>query len=214
MDLPFRIKKVGRVLLFLFILLMMNQIFAEKISKDIQYTEEIIRILVQEMSQKYGLNYIGYGGNLNGGVRKLSVEFVAYRKINIDEAREIEINANDRFLNLINSHSKIRPYLKEYPFTVNSAHVSLAFYKSGGGYHLDGSVASVCYGKNKIFYRKAELVKSKSIPFRSTDGSRLPSYMTEVREIESEELMPLHEESYEEALKIVRENPSCVNAAK
>ena len=68
---------------------------------------------------------------------------------------------------------------------------------------LDGTVASVFLAKNKIFYRKAEIITQEPTPF---------TYMNEKNEVVKEmigggpveELIPLFEETYENALQIVQ----------
>jgi hypothetical protein len=214
MVIVYLILKLVRVATLPCILLTACQCCCEKISPDVLFSNEIINIFSKEMNEKYGLKCIGTGGNLNKSIQKLTVKFVAYRNATLEEARELEINANERFLQLINSHKKIRPYLNEYPFTYNSAYVSISFHKPNENYYLDDSIAHVFIAKHKVFFDKAGLIKRKSIPIRSMDGRPLPSYMTEQKETVTETLIPFYNEPYDEALKIVRENPSCLNDSK
>ncbi len=80
-------------------------------------------------------------------------------------------------------------------------YISIAFYKKGSSSHyLDGSVAFVCQARgDKLSYKAAELQKSKYPDLIELDGT------VRIGEIvEEEELIPLLEEPYEEAFKIVR----------
>jgi hypothetical protein len=103
-------------------------------------------------------------------------------------------------LKKINEHKKIRPFLREYPFNESRAKVSISFQTNKAAYYLDGSVASVFCARNKIFYRtaKKQLVKYGPVYDATTGGIFSPAY-----EREEEILIPLIEEPYEEAVKIV-----------
>lgn len=202
------LKHVKFFLIF-FIIVLINSGHSKEPCKYLIYTEEIISAFVQEMNQQFGLIYIGYGGRLNGGVKKIEISFISYKTMNLDQARKLEVIATEKFLKIINNNKEIKTYLHQFPFTVNDAQISISVRSSKDTRPLDGSIAYVFTAKNKIFYRKAELVKRKTIPTISADGSPLPSYMTEAKEYVAEALIPLYEEPYEEALKIVKE--SCPN---
>jgi hypothetical protein len=171
-------------------------------------------LFAAETCKEYNLHYIGYGGAMNDGIKELDVSFITYNKMTIDEARKIEVLSTEKLLRMFNNNIKIRPYLKSYPFNVNNVQISISARTLKDTRPLDGSVAFIFTARNRVFYRQAELVKRKSIPRISMDGKPLPSYMTEARETVDEELVPLYEEPYEEALKIVRENPTCLNDSK
>src|SRR3989304_10206716 len=93
----------------------------------IVFAHEILNTLAHEMEKEYGLHCIGNGGGMPHDVEELSVNFIAYQRASIDEARELEVKVTERFLEIINSHKNIRPFLREYPFTVHRAEVSIAF---------------------------------------------------------------------------------------
>ena len=140
-------------------------------------------------------------------VEKIKVLFSCRRKLTVDEARKIEVYAVQELLRRINAHEKIRPYLREYPFDVNRVGVPISVIKNGGGHPLDGSVGFVTTARNKIFYYIAEIYMKEPTPL---------IYMNEKNEVVKEfigggpreRLIPLMEEDYEEAVKIVEATPA------
>lgn len=135
-------------------------------------------------------------------IEAISLRFHAYRRATVEEARELIVMTILKLVDKVNANEKIRPYLKEYPFTRRGADISIAFHnnESASSYYLDGSVALVCQThEGKLWYDSAELQKRKLPNFIDYDGK------VEVGKIiDREVLVDLMQESYEEALKIVQ----------
>lgn len=155
---------------------------AEEIkSEDYEvYVNQIVNSFSKDMEKEYNLICIGDGGRMPYDVEEISVKFLAFRKVSIEEARKLEVNCTERLLKAINSNDKIRPFLREYPFKANRAKISISFRNKNNTYHCDGGVDLVFHAKNKIYYRSED-----------------PS---------TEQFFSLAEEPYEEALKIVQQN--------
>lgn len=174
-----------------------------KLPAYLEYVDEIVDTFSKEMEKEYEIRCCGSGGSMPYNVEKIEVLFSASRKATIEEARKIEINGLKKLLNHVNKHEKIRPYLKEYPFNLERVRVSISFYPSNNGRPLDGSVAHVFFSGKKIFYDKAEVQVDEPTPL---------IYENEKKEVvkemigggPKERLVPLFEESYEEALKALR----------
>ncbi len=173
----------------------------------LKYVDEIVVDFVNDMEKKYKLHCYGSGGSMPNDVEKIEVLFISYTKATINNAREMEVRAIQDLLQRINTHEKIRPYLREYPFCINRIDVSISFRTKTDDWPLDGSVASVFLAKNKIFYRSAEIQIEEPVPFIYTNEKN-----EVVKELvgggPNEKLIPLMEETYEEALKIVGTTPS------
>lgn len=171
-----------------------------------KYVDEIVKDFSNDMTSKYALHCYGSGGSMPTDVEKIEVLFISYRKSTINDARKMEVDAVQELLHRVNSHEKIRPYLKEYPFNADRVNVSISFRTETDDRPLDGSVALVFLAKNKIFYRAAEMKMSPPIPL-----TRVKSNNEWTKELVpgklQEELVPLMEETYEEALKIVGTTP-------
>ena len=146
----------------------------------VKYANEIIRSFTDEMNKEYGVVCIGSGGGMPYDVEEITVEFISYQKATIEQARELEVKATERLLKIINGHEKIRPFLREYLFKANRAEVAISFRNKDNDFYSDGSIARVTQIRNKIYYRKYSLL--------------------------TDQLQPLAEEPYEEALIKVRKS--------
>ncbi len=172
----------------------------------IKYVDEIVCNFVKDMEEKHELHCYGSGGSMPTNVKQIEVLFISYQKSSIEDARKTEIAIVQELLKRINNHKEIRPYLSEYPFNTNNVSVSISFRTKTDDYPLDGSIASVFLAKNKIFYRVAEMRMSDPITSISLDENNKPVTKVTPGELEGE-LVPLMEETYEEALKIVQTTP-------
>ena len=193
----------------LILLLITGSILAaekEKPPEYIKYVDEITNDFVQDMEKKYGLHCYGSGGSMPNDVEKIEALFTSYRKSTIEDARKMEVNGVQALLKRINSHEKIRPSLREYPFTPSRIGMLISFRMLDDRHPVDGSVALVFLAKDTIFYDAAEIKIEEPTPF---------IYMNEKNEVVKElvgggpreKLVPLKEESYEEALKILGISP-------
>ena len=139
-------------------------------------------------------------------VEKIEIFFSSYSKSTIENARKMEVNAIQALLKRINSHEKIRPFLREYPFTSSRIGILISFRTLNDTRPVDGSIAVVSLANNTIFYDIAKIIIKEPIPFTYT--TRDNQTVTEVIEGgPREKLVPLMEEPYEEALKILRISP-------
>jgi hypothetical protein len=146
-----------------------------------RYVAEITSTFVKEMYKKYGLYCGSSGGEMPYDVEEISVSLIAYRNATIEQARELEVKATERFVQIINAHEKIRPFLREYPFSPSRADVSISFEKKGKPFSDYSEVEFICHAKNKLHY----LAYDPDHPY--------------VGKL-------IKEEPYEEALKIVQSN--------
>ena len=167
-----------------------------------KYVHEIVDHLVSKMEKKYGLQCYGSGGSMPNNIEKIDVLFISYRTTTINEARKMEVSAVQELLHLINAHEQIRPYLQEHPFGSDRIHLSISFRTETDDRPIDGSIALVSTVKNNIYYDTAEIQIEEPTPL---------IYMNEKKEVvkewigggPKEKLIPLMEETYEEALKLV-----------
>jgi hypothetical protein len=146
------------------------------------YVNQIIQSFANEMEKTYGLVCYGHGGKMPHDVEEIKVTFNCYQHVSIEQARRLEVKATERFLEIINSNEKIRPFLREFPFKPNRGKVSISFRTADNLRYTDGSVAYVTQFKNIISY--------------CSDEETSPSLIT------------LKKEPYEEALKIVNQTSS------
>ena len=171
-------------IVFMLMVFLGGQVSGKKIDDSPEYTQyasEVTNAFVKEMYKKYGLECGACGGSMPWDVEKISVSLHSDRSATIEQARELEVRATERFVQIINAHEKIRPFLREYPFPPGRARVMIAFYPKKRFFSpaIKSDVELVSHVKNKIFY--------------------------EVKTVEHPHLFKeIMKEPYEEALKIVQ----------
>lgn len=117
-----------------------------------QYASEVTSAFIEEMHRDYGLECGWSGGQMPHDIEEISVGLFASRTVTVKQARELEVKATERFAQIINAHLKIRPFLREYPFPANRAHVSIAFRKEKGTPYTDNNISFVCHAKSRLYY--------------------------------------------------------------
>ena len=145
--------------------------------------DEVVDALEKEMKEKFGLRCTGCGGSMPYDIQEIGVDFLYCQQVSVEEARELEITATERFVEIINSHEGIRPYLRNYPWDHNRARIMIAFHNKYGEDYPEG-IRLVLQAKEKICYFGPE--KSPN------------------------EVGATQRESYSEAKEIVNSNPSCL----
>ena len=149
-----------------------------------EYVREIECTFARKMAKELDLHWAGTAGRMHEKVEELGLKFAARRRATIKEARALELYVIDQFVQAINAHEKIQPYLAVSPFTYKRVSIQITFNDKSNRHYSDGSV---CYmlsvselahteWKNHITYDSKD-------PFRNA-------------------LVDLLEEPYEEAVKL------------
>ena len=146
---------VKALLVFLFLGVKLN-------SEDyLQYVDQIINDFAEQMKSELNLRITADGGSMPDAVKTIEVDFSTNRRATIDESRKIEVFAVNRFLDIINSHEKIKPFLSKYPFTPKEVQVSVAFLNPHNEDNSDGTIAymsslngEICYWTNDPLLNK------------------------------------------------------------
>jgi hypothetical protein len=144
---------------------------------------EVVNTLEKEMKERFGFWCTGQGGSMPYDIQKIGVDFLCHQQVTVEEARELKIRATERFVEIINAHEAIRPYLRDYPWDYTRAEVVIAFRDEHGEDYPEG-VRLILEGKGKLCYYGPE---------------RFPN-----------DIAHMKEEPYEEAKKIVNSSPSCL----
>ena len=182
-----------RVKLFLFICLLFSTGILMAEEKDYSKEErailnrsvsEVVNMFEKEMKEQFGLRCTGQGGSMPYDIQKIGVDFILHQQTTIEEARELEIRATERFVEIVNTHEAIRPYLRDYPWNHNRARVMIAFRDNNGDDYLEG-VRLILQARETVFY-----FGPKKTP--------------------NEVGITIKEEPYAEAKQIVESSPSCL----
>jgi hypothetical protein len=118
----------------------------------------------------------GIGGQFGDTIQKFNLDYDVVKESDVNEARRQLVKGVEKFLSMINQRERIIPLLVEFPFTNQRLKFGLSFSKPDGGF----------VEPNHIAYA---LLLNGTISYSITTPKRLEH---------------VHEESYEEALQIVK----------
>jgi hypothetical protein len=202
--------KIVKIFINLLIIVCGSCAVSEETPLYLKYVHEIVNDFANEMQKEYGLVCVGSGGSMPRNVETIKVSFYIYRRGTLQEARELIVKAKTRLVEKVNAHEKIRPFLKQYPFTWEGANISLSFNKKNGSRYLDDSVAFVCSSKGgNISYDRVELQTRQAPGFQDLDGTYTPGEFEE-----DEYFVTILREPYEETLRIVQSISEMANKTK
>lgn len=153
------------------------------------YIDQLFKAFAKEVKKKWGLTLWAEGGKMANGIEEVAVSLITSDRASIEKARKLQVEITERLLEIINSDSFLRPYLKEHPFKPNRAKVAITFKKWNGSHYTDGSVAAVRQSDNMLYYFTMPPPEENRFKTRP---------------------VPLSEESYDEAKNFVLEqNAKC-----
>lgn len=107
-----------------------------------QYTQEVVDTFIAEVRKEYGL--IRFASSQKPD--PFEIELYSQKPASLDRARELEVLITEKLLKIINSHEKLRPYLREYPSTIDQVHITIDF---GGG---DKCVIGRVFQRNRVIH--------------------------------------------------------------
>ena len=113
---------------------------------------KLIAQVAKDLSKRYKIKPVGFGGAIHEKVEELALSFDYCRTLTIDEYRDLLVHCAEYFLDQINSNEEVRPYLQNYPF--NSQNIYLCIYVlSENKKRFDvGQLSSLKVVKGKIVY--------------------------------------------------------------
>ncbi len=137
---------------------------------------------IHDIQAKYDVRIGSYGGGCLHAVDEFSLGLEVDKKLSIEEARKILVGCAEMMLKTINTDRAIRPYLREYPFPDTKIFLYVYFRENESRpVKKPGQFLGCSLSRGKIKY---DTVK------RETRFATL------------DEMVPLHQETYEEAKKI------------
>ena len=142
-------------------------------------SNEIMKKVANQVNNETGLIPCGTGGQAMDEIKMLALAFDCHEQLNIDSARKLLITVLEKFKSEINSDSRIRQYLTNYPFEPKNIEIRI-FIKNKNRSNL---------GKNKLCIISA-INGILEYEIYTPDGFNLET---------------IHEESYEEAIQKLNE---------
>jgi hypothetical protein len=137
----------------------------------IEHVVAIFRDAASQIEKELSLECIGSGGAMPRDVERIDLDFIAYQRATVEQARELEVEATEKLVKIINAHEKIRPFLRESPFPASRTGVSISFCKKNNCRYMDGSVAYVFQAKNIVYYDAWHEKPNSPCLYPITDGT-------------------------------------------
>lgn len=99
----------------------------------------------KQIASKYGMSVIGKGGGADKeGINLKILSFNTIAALNLEQARKLIIDCIEEFLTIINTDEEIRPYLKNFPFTIKNVKITI-FFETSDGLSIYDPLISVTY---------------------------------------------------------------------
>ncbi|CCB90057.1 putative uncharacterized protein [Simkania negevensis Z] len=121
-------------------------------------SNRLIAQVAKDLSKRYKIKPVGFGGAIHEEVEKLSLSFECCRTLTIDEYRDLLVHCTEDFLDQINSNKEIRHYLQNYPFNSNNIDLCIYVHSENKKRFDVGQLSSLAVQKGKIvyYYRDSE----------------------------------------------------------
>lgn len=107
---------------------------------------------LREMAKEHDLECERIGGKLTEGVDEVVVRLIYFHPAKIDKARELQVVATEKLLAAINNNEQLRPYIKNYPLSLDKLKVDILLRKSNYFPYFDGVLDTVSREGDKVSY--------------------------------------------------------------
>lgn len=170
----------------MFVFLLVGLLFTQDLSLPgfPKYNDIVVEIrdrYAKELTRKYGMQIIATGGGFENQVYTTSLDFIIDRYTEIESAREKYIEIVETLLSRINNDKRMVRHLKGTKLTHENIDLVLSIRKPDYSVYWGNGLSAVFTEKNKIRYCYAD------------------------SETKNEHKI-FHEETYEEALAIIKKN--------
>lgn len=139
--------------------------------------DKITEKTAKKLKEQKGLSLAGTGGRMMDDIQMMMMGFNFYKVVDIETTRQLLVGSVQEYLSAINSNEEIKPYLHNYPFTPQNVEIVIYFYNPDGSKVPPGKITIAAANQGKVVYY--------------------------IDDPEKHTIKPLHEETYEEALKLV-----------
>lgn len=96
-------------------------------AKHVELSHKITDKQILYVRKNFGMNVFGTGGGMMDKIKMVFLSFTTSERANIEKARAYMIIQIEHLLSMYNASRIIRPYLKNYPFTVLNLEYDLSF---------------------------------------------------------------------------------------
>lgn len=115
-------------------------------------THQIRSDVAEKLSKRYNMKVRGVTGGMAGSVNVIGLSFQILGPLSKEKLREILVDCVEEFLAPINTSEKIRPYLKNYPFTEKEIEITIFVVDASGRNLYDPEIVVATAFNGKIWY--------------------------------------------------------------
>jgi hypothetical protein len=105
------------------------QNFHNRLSSDEELADECLKKAATRLKAEKDLYLCGTGGRMMDEIKMLALSFNFYKEVNVEEGRELLIEAVKALVDVVNADERIRPYLNNYPFSANNIQIRIFLQK-------------------------------------------------------------------------------------
>ena len=99
-----------------------------QLSDDEKIVNQITEETAKKLKEKKNLILVGTGGQMMHEIEMLAMSFDYYQEVTLETARALIVYAVKEYLSDINKNEKVRPYLRNYPFTAKNVEIRIFIY--------------------------------------------------------------------------------------
>ena len=177
-----------KTVLFVSLLLIVSSCGAGRPIGKTTIAHNIRAEVAKKIEEETGLSLMGTGGGMMRQIQMMALSFQCHDQLTIDQARELLIYCSEKFLSEVNSNEQVKPYLQNYPFRAKNIEIRIFIRESDEHPAREGSLAIATSVDGRLDYD----VRQSGLP----------------------PLKTIHEETYEQALRILSERHPFKNISK
>ena len=151
--------------------------FTESRPEYVKIANKITNETGKKLKEQKNLHLAGTGGGMMHDIQMMMMAFQFNQIVDMETARELLVYSGEEYLHAINSNVEVKPYLHDVPFTSKNIEIVIYFHT-----------------------QSYETVPSGEISIAAIEEGLIVYYIDDP---ERYTIQSIHEESYEDAVKIV-----------
>lgn len=150
----------------------------EKIPEPDAIVHQIMDDTIATIKRRYNASPCGIG--MNGKFEYLEISFEINEKLSRDKIRNILLDSGEEFLKNINDSEKVRPYLKDYPFTHKNIGIALFISDKDNRDLFDPDICCASFERGIFEYHTT--AKENTFQYKDTFEETFEEALTKIAE--------------------------------
>lgn len=141
--------------LFIILIALICPIHQAEAHKEFNYgnlANGVISSYSQRLEKTKGLTLIGSGGSWTSDIRTIRLHFWTIQEFDIAKVRRLFIDSVEGLIREVNGKKEARPYLHNFPFTVDNIELIIGFLQTNQKHVTNGYVSLVFNISETIYY--------------------------------------------------------------